>query len=75
MGLEFKPEIVELTDDELLREIRAFERTYGMSSEQFLERFNRGQLGPARTLSIGQACWTWHTWWVLALRCTPSRGA
>jgi hypothetical protein len=45
MGLEFKPEIVELTDDELLREIRAFERTYGMSSEQFLERFNRGQLG------------------------------
>jgi hypothetical protein len=45
MGLEFKPKVIELTDDVLQSELRELEDKHGMSSERFLERYNRGELG------------------------------
>jgi hypothetical protein len=45
MGLEFKPKIVELNDEELRSQLDTYEHKYGLTSEQFLERFNRGELG------------------------------
>ncbi len=45
VGLKFEPEVIELTDDVVRAELLAFEEKYGMLSELFIVRFNRGKLG------------------------------
>ncbi len=45
MDLKYELEVTELTDDMVRAELLAFEDKYGMGSEQFIVRFNRGELG------------------------------
>jgi hypothetical protein len=44
MGRKYETKVIKLTDDELRRQLAALERTHRMTSEQFLERYNAGEL-------------------------------
>ena len=45
MGTEFTMKVHKLTDDELARMLGELEQRYGMTSAEFLLRYNRGELG------------------------------
>ena len=45
MESEFNMKIHRLTDDELARMLGELEQRYGMTSAEFLPRYNRGELG------------------------------
>lgn len=45
MGRRYELQFVKLTDQELDRQLSEFEATYKMTSQQFLERYNSGELG------------------------------
>jgi hypothetical protein len=41
----YKTKVVRLTDEELTRQLSELEAAHGMTSEQFLVRYNSGELG------------------------------
>ena len=45
MGRKYETRIVKLTDQELRRQLTELEMTYNMTSADFLQRYNRGELG------------------------------
>lgn len=45
MPVNFNPKLVELTEAELRLRLHGLELKHGMSSQDFLLRFNRGELG------------------------------
>jgi hypothetical protein len=45
MGTEIQIERRELTDEEITRQVRGLEEKHGMTSAEFLLRFNTGRLG------------------------------
>ena len=48
MGRKFETRVIQLTDEELARQINELEATNGMTSKQFLLRYNSGELGDDR---------------------------
>jgi len=45
MGRKNATKVIKLTDEGLRRELSALEVAHGMTNEQFLERYNSGELG------------------------------
>ena len=45
MGLQSKPTVIQLSDQELRARLAAFEKAHQMTSGEFLLKFNTGQLG------------------------------
>ena len=45
MKRKYEMRVIQLTDEELRREIRELESRFEMTSEQFLLRYNSGELG------------------------------
>jgi len=48
MGIKYEPKITQLTDEEILRRVEVLEDSHGMRSNDFLRRFNAGELEPER---------------------------
>ena len=48
MGRKFETRVVELTDQEIWRRLSEFEATYQMTSEEFIKKYNNGELGDER---------------------------
>jgi hypothetical protein len=48
MGIKYEPTITKLTDEELRQRVEALEDRHGMSSAEFLKRYNGGELEPER---------------------------
>jgi hypothetical protein len=45
MGLKFELRIEELTDERILAELSALQEKHGVTNDQFLDRYHRGELG------------------------------
>lgn len=45
MARKYKTNVAPLTDQELARQISELEAAHGMTANQFLERYNSGELG------------------------------
>jgi hypothetical protein len=48
VGIKYEPKITQLTDEEIRRRIEELEDRRGMTSDEFLKRYNAGELEPER---------------------------